>query len=134
VSSYGLEVLGADECAAHLREQRVGRVALAGDEPAVLPVVYAMVDGDVVFRTAPGAKLVAAVLHRTVVFEIDDYDVVAGHGWSVNLVGPATEIVHPAELSRVRALELPCWAGEARDRYVRITATHVSGRRIVGPN
>jgi len=134
VSSYGLEVLGADDCVAHLREQRVGRVALAGDEPAVLPVVYAMVDGDVVFRTAPGAKLVAAVLHRTVVFEIDDYDVVAGQGWSVNLVGPAAEIVHPADLERVRALGLPCWAGDARDRYVRIAAEHVSGRRVNGPN
>jgi nitroimidazol reductase NimA-like FMN-containing flavoprotein (pyridoxamine 5'-phosphate oxidase superfamily) len=134
MSSYGIEVLSADDCRARLHAQRVGRVALTGDEPAVLPVVYAMVDGDVVFRTAPGAKLVEAVLHHNVVFEVDDYDIDGGRGWSVNVVGPAAEVVHPTELARVRALELPAWAGEVRDRYVRITAEHVSGRRIVAAN
>jgi hypothetical protein len=41
----------------------------------VLPVVYALLDRDVVFRTAPGEKLIAAALNRTVAFEVDEYDV-----------------------------------------------------------
>jgi hypothetical protein len=92
-----------------------------------------MVDGDVVFRTAPGAKLVEAVLHRYVVFEVDDYDIVGGRGWSVNVVGPAAEVVHPAEFARMRTLDLPAWAGDARVRYVRIKSERVSGRQLVAP-
>ncbi len=83
------------------------------------------------FRTAPGAKLVAAVLSEQVVFEVDDYDPEQHTGWSVNVVGNATEVVHPAELAALDALGLQPWAGEARDRFVRVVAEHLSGRRIV---
>ena len=130
MSSYGLAVLDRDECEVLLRSRRVGRVALCADHPVVLPVVFGVLDGDVVFRTAPGEKLIAAVLHRTVAFEVDDYDEEHGTGWSVNVVGNADEIVRPDELARARALELPAWAGEARDRFVRISGVTLTGRRI----
>jgi nitroimidazol reductase NimA-like FMN-containing flavoprotein (pyridoxamine 5'-phosphate oxidase superfamily) len=133
VSIYGLEVLERSECERLLETQRVGRVGLCGDEPAILPVVYAMHNGDVVFRTAPGAKLIAALLDQVVVFEVDDYDVERHAGWSVNVVGSATEIVHPAELAKADTLGLQPWAGSARDRFVRVVADRVSGRRIVQP-
>src|SRR5690348_15365368 len=120
MSNYGLEVLDRDECVVRLAGQRVGRVALCDDDPIVLPVVFGLLDGDVVFRTGPGEKLIAAALERTVAFEVDEYDVDAGTGWSVDVVGPAEEIVHPRKLERARALDLPAWAGEVRDRYVRI--------------
>jgi len=96
----------------------------------VLPVVYTVVDGDIVFRTAPGEKLIAAVLHRTVAFEVDAFDVDAHTGWSVNVVGPAEEIVHPDDVARARALDLRPWAGDVRDRFVRIRAGDVTGRRV----
>jgi hypothetical protein len=96
----------------------------------VFPVLYALLDGDVVFRTAPGEKLIAAVSHHEVVFEIDFYDLASSTGWSVNVLGTPEEIVHPAEVARAEALDLPAWAGEIRDRYVRIKAVEVSGRRI----
>jgi uncharacterized protein len=131
MADYGLVILDRDECLRLLSTQRVGRVAVGtADHPAVLPVVYSLLDGDVVFRTAPGEKLIAAALHRIVVFEIDDYDADAGSGWSVNVVGTAEEIVGPDALARAHALELPAWAGEVRDRYVRIRAEDVTGRRI----
>ena len=82
------------------------------------------------FKRRPGEKLIAAALHREVVFEVDSYDVAARSGWSVNVVGTAEEIVHPDELARVGALDLQSWAGEVRDRFVRIRATEVSGRQI----
>ena len=62
MSSYGLEVLSDAECRTLLAGQDVGRVAVANGGPAILPVVYALLDGDVVFRTAPGEKLIAAAL------------------------------------------------------------------------
>jgi hypothetical protein len=133
MSSYGLEIIGREECDALLASQRVGRIGLGGARPGVFPVVYALLDGDVVFRTAPGEKLIAAALARQVVFEIDSFSTSDCSGWSVNVLGVAAEIVHPAELGQAEALDLPPWAGDARDRYVRIRAREVSGRRILRP-
>jgi len=130
VSSYGLKVLDREECEALLRTQRVGRVGVCTHRPLVLPVVYALLDADVVFRTAPGEKLIAAALNRTVAFEIDEYDVSARSGWSVIVVGAAEEVVAPEDLKRVRALGLQPWAGDVRDRFVRIRTEEVSGRRV----
>jgi nitroimidazol reductase NimA-like FMN-containing flavoprotein (pyridoxamine 5'-phosphate oxidase superfamily) len=130
MSSYGLEVLSADECDRLLRTQTVGRVGVAGARPGVFPVLFALLDGDVVFRTAPGEKLIAAALNRELVFEVDEFDVATRSGWSVNVLGAAEEIEDPAERRRAEALGLEPWAGDVRDRYVRISATEVTGRRI----
>jgi hypothetical protein len=131
VSSYGLEVIGREECDGLLGSQRVGRVGVCGARPGVFPVLYRLLDGDVVFRTAPGEKLIAAALERDVIFEIDSFSIAECTGWSVNVLGAAAEIVDPAELGTAQTLDLPPWAGDARDRYVRIRAREVSGRRIV---
>ena len=130
MSSYGLEVLDRAQCDALLRSQQVGRVGVCSGRPGVFPVLYALLDGDVVFRTAPGEKLIAAALRREVVFEVDDFDAATRSGWSVNVVGIAEELEDPAERARAEALELHPWAGEVRDRCVRIRAAEVSGRRI----
>ncbi len=128
MSSYGFAELDRQECEALLRTQQVGRVGLS--TPLVLPVQYAVFDGEVVFRTAPGEKLIAAVLGRTVAFEIDDFDVSARTGWSVIVTGPAEEVVDRSELARLRELDLHPWAGELRDRFVRIRTVEISGRRV----
>jgi uncharacterized protein len=130
MSSYGLEIIGRDECNALLSSQQIGRVGVCGGRPGVFPVLYALLDGDVVFRTAPGEKLIAAAVNRELVFEVDAFDAETQTGWSVNVVGAAEEIEDPANRARAVALELHPWAGELRDRYVRIHATEVSGRRI----
>ena len=130
MSSYGLETIDHEECNSLLGAGRVGRVGVCGARPGVFPVLYAVMDGDIVFRTAPGEKLIAAALNREVVFEIDAYDLVAHTGWSVNVLGRAEEIEDPDELSRAQSLELDPWAGEFRDRYIRIHASEVTGRRV----
>ena len=130
MSSYGLEILSPEECNRLLQTQTVGRVGVGGARPGVFPVLFAVLDGDVVFRTAPGEKLIAAALNRELVFEVDDFDVDSRSGWSVNVLGAAEEIEEPAELARAVALGLEPWAGEVRDRYVRIHASEVTGRRI----
>jgi len=131
MSSFGLEELDRQECERLLAGAWFGRVAVfTGEQPAVLPVLYGLLDGQVVFRTAAGDKLVAAVLGREVVFEIDHVDPATKTGWSVNVVGRAEHVVHPAELARAEALGLEAWAGEFRDQYVRIRTQRVSGRRV----
>jgi nitroimidazol reductase NimA-like FMN-containing flavoprotein (pyridoxamine 5'-phosphate oxidase superfamily) len=131
MSVFGTEIMSVEECAALLPTQRVGRIAVdTGERPAIMPVLYGVLDGDVVFRTAPGEKLVAAALHRVVAFETDSFDVEARTGWSVDVVGTAEELVHPDDLRRAEILGLEPWAGAEHDRYVRIRAEHVSGRRV----
>ncbi len=134
MSNFGLAVLDREACKTLLEGQRVGRVALCDGYPVDIPVVYALLDGDVVFRTAPGEKLIAATLRRTVAFEIDEYDPETHNGWSVDVIGTAEEILHPSQLARARALDLPPYAGAARDRFVRIRAEIITGRRLAPPD
>jgi nitroimidazol reductase NimA-like FMN-containing flavoprotein (pyridoxamine 5'-phosphate oxidase superfamily) len=131
VTSYGLEVLGEEECRALLASHAFGRLAVwSGAHPAVLPVLYGMLDGDVVIRTAPGEKLIAAVLGQEVAFEVDEMDAATRTGWSVNVVGRAEQIVAPGERERAEALGLEPWAGEYRDEYVRVRCEQLTGRRV----
>jgi nitroimidazol reductase NimA-like FMN-containing flavoprotein (pyridoxamine 5'-phosphate oxidase superfamily) len=131
MTSFGLETLSADECQTLLAEHSFGRVAVwSGDHPAVLPVLYRLLDGDVVFRTAPGEKLIAAALGQEVVFEIDGLEPARRTGWSVNVLGRAEHIVDHNEKARVARLGLEPWAGDYRDEYVRLRTERMSGRRI----
>jgi nitroimidazol reductase NimA-like FMN-containing flavoprotein (pyridoxamine 5'-phosphate oxidase superfamily) len=96
----------------------------------ILPVNYAYIDGDVVFRTGEGTKLRASKLGTVVAFEIDEYDAETRSGWSVLAVGRANEITDPDELAAVRGLDLAPWANGERTRYVRLRPEMLSGRRI----
>ena len=130
----GLEVLAREDCLQLLRGARIGRVAVSVDAlPAVLPVNFTMVGDDVVFRTKPGAKLDAALANNVVAFEADDVDPTYHTGWSVLVQGLASEVVDPGDLDRARRAPLRAWAGDGRDRFVRIASKCVSGRRITPP-
>ncbi len=88
-----IEVLDRDRCLELLAAGSVGRVAvIAGREPVIFPVNYALHDGRIVFRTAPGTKLQSVDWGTRASFEIDDLDPAAREGWSVVAVGPADEI------------------------------------------
>jgi nitroimidazol reductase NimA-like FMN-containing flavoprotein (pyridoxamine 5'-phosphate oxidase superfamily) len=128
----GLELLSEHECFDLARGGTVGRVGVTvGALPVILPVNYACVDGDIVFRTAEGTKLRAAVDRAVVAFEVDAYDPVERSGWSVLLVGEAHEVTDPAEIAALEATELEPWADAAgRTRWVRLHPEFVSGRRI----
>lgn len=129
----GLEILSAEECLDLLRAEEIGRVSTSLRAlPVVLPVTYTM-DGDrIVFRTNVGTKFHAATRGAVVAFEIDDFDRATRTGWSVMVVGEASEITDPDELERARRLPLEPWIGNdgEPDRYVCIPVVHVSGRRI----
>jgi nitroimidazol reductase NimA-like FMN-containing flavoprotein (pyridoxamine 5'-phosphate oxidase superfamily) len=134
VTSQGLEVLDRAECMSLLRSESVGRIAVrVAEQPAILPVVYGLLDDDVVFRTDPGMKLIAAVLRTKVAFEVDATDDDTHAGWSVNVVGHAEELRHPDDLDRAEALGIEPWAEGVRQRWVRITSEQVTGRRLLHP-
>ena len=69
----GLEIIDQGECMALLEQHVLGRIAVVeGGAPIIFPVNYAMIGHRVVVLTAPGAKVDA--VHRSVCFEVDDYD------------------------------------------------------------
>lgn len=132
VGDDGLELLDEAECLRLLACVPVGRVAVTiGALPAVFPVNFAMVDGAIVFKTAEGTKLSAALAHAVVAFEVDAFDAVYHEGWSVLAVGAAREVTDAAETERLRHAPLSPWAAGKRDHFVRIEPELLSGRRIV---
>lgn len=128
---HGLEKLDREECLNLLASRSVGRVGITiAALPAIFPVNFAVMDGDIVFRSSPGSKLTAAAQRAVVAFEVDDADNMFHSGWSVLVVGPAYEITDPAELERAHALPLTPWAPGAKGHYIRIRSEIVSGRRV----
>ncbi len=134
-TTAGGQELTGDECRRLLRSQQVGRLAvIAGHEPRIYPVNYAL-DGDIiVFRTSPGTKLEAAD-HANVTFEVDELDDEERSGWSVVVHGLAEVVTdrHAADLAdRTRSAAAEPWAPGDRPFYVRIIPQKLTGRRI-GP-
>lgn len=125
--------LTREECLLRLGRGGVGRVAVSvGALPAILPVNYIMVDGDVVFRTGAGTKLEAALSSAVVAFEVDDTDAMSHRGWSVLVVGVARIVEDPSKV--VPAGSIPAlspWAGGDRDRFVHIETTVITGRQLL---
>jgi uncharacterized protein len=127
----GLEMLSEAECHDLLAHHSVGRVAVTvGGLPAVFPVNYVIVDGDIVFKTGEGTKLAAALRHAVVAFQVDEIDRLYHEGWSVLAVGTAEVVTDPDDLDPDQ-LPLAPWAGGTRSHVVRIRPELVSGRRIV---
>lgn len=130
MTSIGLEVIDAAECDILLRGRTLGRVGLKiADEIMVLPVFYAVVDDDIVFRTAPGTKLDAAVMGTRVAFEVDG----TAPGWSVMVSGHAREIKEADKQQHARTRLGDDWPEGERDHVVAISIERISGRRLPGP-
>jgi nitroimidazol reductase NimA-like FMN-containing flavoprotein (pyridoxamine 5'-phosphate oxidase superfamily) len=127
-----LEELGVDECLRLLRTRFVGRIAYVVDgRPNIMPLNYAVVDGAIVMRTGYGDTLDTLADRPAVAFEVDDIDPDYHQGWSVVVHGKAEEVWHPNELARLRDVPLRPWAPGAREHYVRILSSQITGRRIV---
>lgn len=127
----GLEILEEAETRRLLAQEAIGRVGLTVDAlPVILPVNYALLDGDVVFRSSAGVKLEAALDHAVVCFEVDGTDPRYHEGWSVLLTGRAELLEDKDELAAAERLPLRPWSGNVTGFYVRVRATMVSGRRL----
>ena len=132
--SVAVEEIREGECRDLLEGKRLGRlgVVVAG-RPEIFPVNYSLdVTGAVVFETAPGTKLAAAVNHH-VVFEVDHTETNrpdSGSGWSVVVHGVAHQ-THPDKL-RFAGRRHHSWLPEM-PFTVRIHSNQVTGRRLTGP-
>jgi nitroimidazol reductase NimA-like FMN-containing flavoprotein (pyridoxamine 5'-phosphate oxidase superfamily) len=127
-----LQIIQPVDCERRLREEVVGRIGVTVDgHPEIFPINYAVDDsGAIVFRTDPGAKLLALVDNATVAFEVDGMDEERRIGWSVLVVGQSRWLRTVEELAAARQLRLAPWAVGEKANYVRIIPTKVSGREI----
>ena len=116
------------ECLALLGTRRVGRVAfLAGKQPMILPVNYAVDGQTIVFRTDRGTKL-SLLITEPVSFEVDLIDTSDHTGWSVVVQGLAYE-ASPREIE-VEDLHVEPLAPGRKPFWARLMPQSITGRRI----
>jgi len=127
-----LEYVPRHECLSLLATVPIGRVGLSVDAlPVVLPVNFALVDGDIVFRTVNGTKFHAAAAGAVIAFEADGYEASGRSGWSVLVQGMSEIVTDPVELEALVGLPIEAWAVDgSADRFVRIRSARVTGRRF----
>ena len=115
-----------------MREAVVGRLAVVTNDhphPDIFPVNFLVDHGSVVFRTAEGTKLAAAVDHP-VAFEVDGYDPATGEAWSVVVKGIAREVKNLYEVLEALNLPLFPWHAAPKPRIIRIEPDVITGRRF----
>ena len=128
----GLEILSPEQCHDLLRRNTVGREAVTvAALPAIFPVNYAVLDGDIVFMTGEGTKLRAASERAVVAFQVDHINEATSTGWSVLAIGLAEQIADPDEIRAAEGLSLHPFAAGDRSHFVKIRLEFVSGRRLV---
>lgn len=110
----------------------VGRVVYSFEAlPAVRPVNFVLLGGDVAFRVRGDSVLAAAVDGNVVAFEADQLDLDGHVGWSVVVTGLAELMKSGDEYDRMAA-EIPDTSAPGNhDDIVRIRVELVTGRRIV---
>ena len=125
--------LSQEECRGRLAGASVGRVAFCTPQgPSIYPVNVGMVDGDVVFHTAPYTDLGTQVGGRQVALEVDELDPVAASGWSVVVHGEAVRVDDPDEVAQLRRAVPEPWAHGQRSLFVRVVVAKISGRAVGG--
>lgn len=125
-----VEVLDPSQCWAILRESPFGRLGVVVDgRPQIFPVNHIVDHGSVLFRSAAGTKVAAAV-GQPVVFEVDGYDPGDGRAWSVMVSGPARRVTETDDLIDVMQAPLHPWHQGAKPHFVRIVTESVTGRRF----
>jgi len=125
------ELLDETACLRLLSSAPIGRIAFTQDAlPAVQPVVFAIAGGEVFIPTHQGSRVAAASREAVVAFQADEFDVGAGTGWSVTVVGPSRVITETAEMLRVDGLGIRPWPPGQGRCYIGVQVRLVSGQRF----
>lgn len=124
-----VDELTTAECWAMLHDHELGRLGShLGPEVHLTPVNYA-VDGDtLLFRTAPGSKLVGVLMNPDVVFEIDEHDGTTAR--SVVVRGVARRLDEDQEHRADEAAVHP-WVGTEKYEVVEVRPTEITGRSFL---
>lgn len=125
--------LAVADCWKLFRSADFGRLGVVVDShPEIFPVNYVVDHGSIVFRSAPGTKLDAA-LAGEVVLEVDGFDPATGVAWSAVARGSAQRMDSIEDVLESAMLPLFPWQSGEKNNFVRIVPTVVTGRRFVVP-
>ena len=121
------------ECWERIAQAPYGRVGtVAAGEMDIFPVKPRGVDRySIVFRSAPGTKLLALTIHRRVVFEVDGVD--GDEVFSVVVKGDADEFEDEREVGEAERLGVSTWAPGRKNHWVRISPRDIQGRAFTLP-
>lgn len=112
-----------------LRNTRHGRLAfMAEGKVEIFPVNYAFDGKHLFFRTAPGAKLLAAESRSMVAFETDG--ILPDEGWSVVVRGKISPVPEQ-DVDYVRGLGLAPWVPTYKDFFVSLSIEEITGRHFI---
>jgi uncharacterized protein len=125
-----LTQMDSKECWHQLGSTTLGRLGISvGALPSILPVVFCVVAGSIVFRVGPDSKLLASCIGNVVAFEADEFTTGDGEGWSVLAQGIAWEVTASNDLAQAWDLPLAAVAAEPRsDRFIAISPSTITGR------
>ncbi|MGD9530462.1 pyridoxamine 5'-phosphate oxidase family protein [Pseudonocardia sp.] len=127
-----LEPIPRSRCLELLVTVPIGRVVFTEDAlPAVHPVNFALAGEDVIVRTAAGHKLTAARRGDLLAFQADHIDPETRTGWSVLVIGRASEVTDVDELVAAIDLSRRPWAPGRGGHVIRIAGERITGRRLV---
>lgn len=134
IDHAGLEIIDPEECLHLLDRAVIGRIAFVDSgDPVILPIRLGRWGRFVVFTTARGSKLDAAIMNRPVAVEIDGWDEVAQTGWSVLVKGTAEIVDDGREIDSLDRLSVKAWVRpDVPKAWVRVLPNEITGRRIVG--
>ena len=120
------------ECERLLRSGVGGRIALSSPNgPHIVPVNHSVVDDAIVVRTSPYSILGTYGRDTMLAFEVDQFDHERQVGWSVVARGRGEVVTDAEEIEHIRSVWEPQpWAAGARQLYLRLRWTEISGRRI----
>src|SRR4051812_26781018 len=121
--------LTPEEATALLEQHDVGRVAFCtADGPAIVPLNYGVVRGDVIVRTVASSGLVQHGGGAVVAFEVDFADDLERLIWSIQVRGYGEVISDAATITEIRRTWEPRpWADGSRETYFRIQRDQITG-------
>ncbi len=132
-----IEELSVDECWKLLEKDGVGRLATAATDPDtgeaapdIFPINFHVFEERILFRTAPGSKLVDLTDQPIVAFQTDGH---RGHRhWSVVARGIARRMMFDSDIQESGILNLHSTLPTEKWNYVRIEVETITGIRFHG--
>ncbi|MEO6944517.1 MAG: pyridoxamine 5'-phosphate oxidase family protein [Lacisediminihabitans sp.] len=124
-----VDELDTTACWNLLKANELGRLAVtAAGEVDIFPITYYADGQTLLFRTAPGTKLLEIMVHNNIALEIDGYT--DTDAWSVVVKGTARWLEHQDEITEADTTPLRPWVPTLKYAYVRITPTTLTGRHF----
>lgn len=132
-----IEELTVEDCWKLLEKDGVGRLATAAIDrttgnvtPDIFPINFHVFERRILFRTAPGSKLIDLTAQPAVAFQTD-----GRHGrkhWSVVARGIARRMMFDSDIQASGILDLESTLPTQKWNYVRIEVDTITGIRFRG--